>query len=124
MKFLFVKAFERAAMEESQVRTLFLVFAGGFGAISVIFTLLQWHAWRRRHELALNAVERLQTKQTLIHHIAMLLICVAGATLAEIVPASWAGSTGLFYFVIPLYYFVSESIFDGQRRKLAKEVTP
>jgi len=90
----------------------------------VIFTLLQWHAWRRRHELALNAVERLQTKQTLIHHIAMLLICVAGATLAEIVPASWAGSTGLFYFVIPLYYFVSESIFDGQRRKLAKEVTP
>jgi uncharacterized membrane protein len=124
MKFIFVKMFEQAAMEEGQIRTLFVVFAGGFGAISVIFVLLQWHAWRRRHELALNAVERLQTKQTLFHHAAMLLICLTGATLAEIVPASWVGSSGLFYFVIPLYYFVAESIFGRQRRRLAKQVAP
>jgi uncharacterized membrane protein len=120
MKFMFVKMFEQAAMEEGQVRTLFVVFAGGLGAISVIFALLQWHAWRRRHDLGLDALELLQTKQALIHHNAMLLISLASATLAEIVPASWVGRTGLFYFVIPVYYFISESIFGRQLRRLAK----
>ena len=120
MKFMFVKMFEQAAMEEGQIRTLFVVFAGGLGAISVIFALLQWHAWRRRHDLGLDALERLQTKQTLLHHNAMLLISLASATLAEIVPASWVGRTGLFYFVIPVYYFISESIFGRQLRRLAK----
>ncbi len=123
MKFLFVKMFEQGALDEDQVRTLFLVFAGGFGAISMIFVLLQWHAWRRRQELELNALERLQTKHTLFHHAAMLLISVAGATLAEIVPPSWLGRTGLFYFVIPLYYFVSGSIFGRQRRRLSERLT-
>jgi uncharacterized membrane protein len=120
MKFMFVKMFEQAAMEEGQIRTLFVVFAGGLGAISVIFALLQWHAWRRRHDLGLDALERLQTKQTLLHHNAMLLISLASATLAEIVPASWVGRTGLFYFVIPVYYFISGSIFGRQLRRLAK----
>ena len=122
MKFMFVKMFERGAMEEGQVRTLFLVFAGGFGAISAIFVLLQWHAWRRRQELALNAIESLQTTQNLIHHAAMLLISVAGATLAEIVPASWAGRTGFIYLVIPLYYSVAGSIFGRQRRRLSERL--
>jgi uncharacterized membrane protein len=122
MKFMFVKAFEKGVLEESQVRMLFVVFAGGFGAISLIFTLLQWHAWRCRHELELNAVERLMTKHALFNHIAMLLICLGGATLAETVPASLAGASGAFYFLIPLYYFVAESIFGRQRRRLAKQV--
>jgi hypothetical protein len=87
MKFMFVKMFEQSVMEEGQIRTLFVVFAGGFGAIS---------------------------------HNAMLLISLAGATLAEIVPASWVGRTGFFYFVIPVYYFISESIFGRQLRRLAK----
>jgi uncharacterized membrane protein len=124
MKFLFVKAFEKGAMEESQVRMLFVVFAGGFGAISAIFALLQWHAWRRRHELALNAIEGLMTKQTLLNHTAMLLICLVGVVLAEVLPASWVGFSGFFYFVIPLYYFAAESIFGRQRSRLAKQVAP
>ena len=123
-KFIFVKAFEHGSMEESQVRTLFVVFAGGFGAISLIFVLLQLHAWRCRDELELNAVERLMTQHEIFDHLAMLLICVAGATLAETVPASWAGASGMFYFVIPLYYFVAGSIFGRQRRRLARQTAP
>jgi uncharacterized membrane protein len=124
MKFLFVKAFEQGALEESQVRLLFVVFAGGFGAITAIFALLQWHAWRCRHELELNAVERLVTKQTLLNHTVILLVCLVGVVLAEVLPASWVGSSGFFYFLIPLYYFAAESIFGRQRRRLAKQVAP
>ena len=122
MKFMFVKMFEQSVLEESQIRLLFVVFAGGFGAISSIFALLQWHAWRRRHELQLNAVERLITKHTLIHHAAMVLICLTGATLAQILPAPWVGPSGFIYFLIPLYYFGAESIFGRQRSRLAKQV--
>lgn len=124
MKFMFVRLFEQAAMEQDQVRTLAVVFGGGFGAISAIFALLQLHAWRRRNALELNAVERLQTKQTLVDHSAMLLISLAGAALAEIVPSSWVGPTGFIYFLIPLYYFVAGSIFGSQRRKLAAQLAP
>jgi uncharacterized membrane protein len=118
MKFMFVAMFERGAMQENQIRTLFLVFAAGFGAISTIFALLQWHAWRRRQALALNAVERLQTRQTLIHQVAMLLISAAGATLAETISVSWVGLTGFAYLLIPLYYAVAGPLFRRQRRRL------
>jgi len=121
MKFLFVKMFEQAHMEVGQVRTLFVVFGAGFGAVALIFALLHCHAWRHREALGLNAVERLKTKQALVHQNAMLLISVAGASIAELVPAPWVGMCGLFYCVIPLYYLVSESIFGKRVRRLAAD---
>lgn len=121
MKFLFVKVFEQTPMEETQVRTMFLVFAAGFGAISVIFGLLQWHAWRRRDALGLDLMERLKTKQALVHQQAMVVVSVVGACLAELVPSAWVGLTGFFYFVIPLYFFVCKTIFRKQRRRVAQQ---
>jgi uncharacterized membrane protein len=124
MKFVFVKAFEHAAMDDIEVRTLFVVFAGGLGAISVIFALLQWHAWRQRQDLGLNALECLRTKQTLLNHSAVFLISLAGAALTVTVPVTWVGRVGFFYFVIPVYYFIAESIFGRQRRSLAQQAAP
>jgi len=121
MKFMFVAVFEQSAMEVAQVRTLFVVFAAGFGAISVIFGLLQWHAWRLRDDLDLNAWERLQTRHTLLDHMAMLLVSLAAAGLAEFVPAPSVGSTGFFYFVIPVYHYISGSMADRRRRRLADQ---
>jgi hypothetical protein len=121
MKFLFVKVFEQARMEEGQVRMMFLVFGAGFGALSVIFALLQRHAWGHRDALGLNAVERLKTRQARYHHQAMVVVSLGGVLLAELVPATWVGLTGLFYFVIPLYYLVAGTIFDKQCRRVAEQ---
>jgi uncharacterized membrane protein len=121
MKFLFVKVFEHTRMEEAEVRTMFLVFGLGFGAISVIFALLQWHAWQRRDALGLNLVECLKTKQALFHQQAMVLVGLAGVCMAEFVPTAWVGLTGMFYFVIPLYYLVCNKIFNEQRRRIAQQ---
>jgi uncharacterized membrane protein len=121
MKFLFVKVFEQTRMEEAQVRMMFLVFGAGFGAISVIFGLLQWHAWRRRDALGLDLIERLKTKQALVHQQAMVLVSLVGVGMAELIPAAWVGMTGMFYFVIPLYFLIGKPIFKRQRRRIAQQ---
>ena len=68
MKFMFTGAFTQDLdISEAQVRMLFLIFSGGYVAIFSIFTLLYWHAWRKRSELALTPLECLITRHSVIH---------------------------------------------------------
>ncbi|HMM66698.1 MAG TPA: TMEM175 family protein [Dokdonella sp.] len=46
----------------SDVRAMFIVFAVGFGSMGASMCLLYRHAWSRRDDLGLDAVERLQTR--------------------------------------------------------------
>lgn len=46
--------------------TLFLIYGGGFAGIFAVFCLLYLHAWKRREQLELNAVERYDTVSAII----------------------------------------------------------
>jgi uncharacterized membrane protein len=119
MKFMFTSTFtQELDISEAQVRTLFLIFSGGYVAIFSIFTLLYWHAWRKRGELALTPLECLITRHSVIHQAAMVIIGLVSILLAQTLPAQLIGLAGYWYFVILPYFTISERIFDKQKRNL------
>ena len=119
MKFMFTGTFTQALdISEAQLRTLFLIFSGGYVAIFSIFALLYWHAWRKRSELALTPVECLITRHSLIHQAALVIIGLVSILLAETLPAQLIGLAGYWFFVILPYFTISERIFAKQKRDL------
>jgi uncharacterized membrane protein len=119
MKFMFTGTFTQALdISEAQLRTLFLIFSGGYVAIFSIFALLYWHAWRKRSELALTPVECLITRHSLIHQAALVIIGLVSILLAETLPAQLIGLAGYWFFVIPPYFTISERIFAKQIKAL------
>ena len=119
MKFMFTGTFTQALdISEAQLRTLFLIFSGGYVAIFSIFALLYWHAWGKRSELALTPVECLITRHSLIHQAALVIIGLVSILLAETLPAQLIGLAGYWFFVIPPYFTISERIFAKQIKAL------
>ena len=121
LKFLFVEILQGTGkIEPGEVRTLFVIYGGGYAAVFLVFALLYLHAWRRRTALELNAVEQLKTRHSLVDHSAMVLVGLASAALALTLPMRWVGLAGYFYFVIGLYFWLAGSIL-GKRERLAEE---
>ena len=120
MKFMFSSALTQdMPISEPQVRALFLIFSGGYIAIFAIFTLLYWHAWRKRTELALTPLEQLITRHGLIHPAALMIVGLVSILLAETLPVNLIGLAGFWYFVILPYFIISERVFKRQQLQLA-----
>lgn len=62
-------------LTDGDVPTLFIVYAAGVILVYAVFILLYAHAWRQREALALDPLERLETKAS----IGECLIMIAGA---------------------------------------------
>jgi uncharacterized membrane protein len=121
LKFLFTALFNGGVtMEVHEARLLFAIYGAGFAAVSLVFVLLYVHAWKHRERLALNAIERMRTRQTLTDHIAMAAVGVLSALMALTLPERWIGLAGWFYFVISAYHMVAGKIF-GKRERALKE---
>lgn len=93
--------------QPGDVNSLFVIYGIGFTAMSAAILLLHAHAWARREQLQLDAVER--------HHCradigAWLILCTTGALsifVAAAVPPTLVGLPGWVYatlgVVMPLY---------------------
>jgi|SRR5581483_6747835 len=66
LKFLFFTTFDGAAVPAEQGRTLLLIYGLGYAAIFLTFLLMYVHAWKRREDLALNAIELMKNASE--HH--------------------------------------------------------
>src|ERR1043165_3033070 len=66
MKFLFSLATHQIEGGQGNASTLFMIYGAGFAGIFLLFVLLYAHAWRMREKLALNAVERHDTKTSMM----------------------------------------------------------
>lgn len=72
--------------------TLFLIYGLGFAGIFLIFCLMHVHAWMRREQLELNAVERYDTISHLIMYSSYILVGVLSVVLAVGgISLGWAG---------------------------------
>lgn len=104
---------------------MMLVFGAGYVAVFGIFSLMYAHAWRRRHELELNEVERWETRdnlrETLLNvgvGVLSMIVCVrlnpmlGGLTYALVGPA------------LTIHGIVSGAGRRRLDRRLAAESTP
>jgi uncharacterized membrane protein len=119
LKFLFFAMLSQGGRIEAQeARTLFVIYGAGYAAVFLTFTLLYWHAWRKREVLALNELERLKTRHSLIDHIGMVVVGLTSSLLAVILPLRLVGLAGWFYFIIGAYFTVAGTIFGNRERAL------
>jgi uncharacterized membrane protein len=121
LKFLFNLVLRGGArIEAADARLLFVIYGCGYAAVFLVFALLYLHAWRKRDELLLTALERIRTKRSLIDHTAMMIVGLASALLAWILPLRWVGMAGYFYFVIAAYYTAAGFILGKRERLVAQ----
>ncbi|HXN21296.1 MAG TPA: TMEM175 family protein [Candidatus Dormibacteraeota bacterium] len=122
LKFLFFTMFNNGGrIEAQQARALFIIYGAGYAALFLVFALLYLHAWRKREELALNQLERLKTRHSLIDHLAMVFVGLISVLLALSLPLRWVGMAGYFYFIIGAYFTLAGMTF-GRRVRLLKEM--
>jgi hypothetical protein len=95
------------AQTESQVRTLFAVFALGFTAIALEMVLLNLRAWRLREPLQLNARERAMTFHEVTGWSIPVGVGLVSLVLALSLPRAHIEWSGWIYFsmiiLVPLH---------------------
>ena len=102
------------AHSESQVRTLFAVFALGFSAIAIEMMLLNLRAWQLREPLRLNARERAMTFHEVTGWSIPVAVGIVSLVLALLLPRDHLEWSGWIYFsmliLVPLHraYFRRE----------------
>jgi uncharacterized membrane protein len=121
LKFLFFTTFDGAAVPAEQGRTLLLIYGLGYAAIFLTFLLMYVHAWKRREDLAFNAIELMKTRQSIIDHLAMTSVAVLSVAMALLLPLRLVALAGWFYFVIPVYYTISGTIYGRQEERMKRE---
>jgi hypothetical protein len=81
-------------------RRLMLVYSLGFVAVFLGLALLHLHAWRRRDDLAFDALERHDAKAGITRHLATTAVGVLSILLALVLPERQVGFAGMFYAVL------------------------
>jgi uncharacterized membrane protein len=119
LKFLFFTMLSAGGKIEAQeARALFVIYGAGYASVFLTFALLYLHAWKKREALALNELERLRTRRSLIDNIGMVAVGLTSALLALILPLRLVGLAGWFYFIIGVYFTVAGTIFGHRDRAL------
>jgi uncharacterized membrane protein len=127
LKFVFTMLFAElggegpnAAFGWHEDSVLMRIYAAGFAAVFLLFTLLYAHAYRLRKELGLNPVESAQTRFSLRENLVLALVGV-GSFLIAIRNPAWAG---WFYCVIGPALWIHGAIFGKRIRKMESSSTP
>jgi len=88
------------AIAENEMRTLMIVYGLGYIALFGAFWLLYNHAWRRRDQLDLNALERYDTLSTMQEAAINLGVAALSVLIAFFADYHLAGLAGLTYMLL------------------------
>lgn len=98
MKFLWNLIFFRDSSINDPVQLVHLlyIYSGGFTAIYLVFTLMYWHAKRRKEYLKLTDTEAFETQTYIYRNLATALVGVLSIVIASFGPA-FVGFAGMSY---------------------------
>jgi uncharacterized membrane protein len=99
----------------TQGSALLVIYSFGFAGVYLAFTLLYWHAWRLRDQLALSELERFDTRHVIRRLLTVASIGLAMGCLARF---SWFPPWGAYgyFLIIPILRWQS---FNHRRRRQA-----
>lgn len=125
LKFLFGVAFQVSgvSIHPSELPLLFLIYGLGFAAASFVLALLYIHAYRKREELGLTEWERFVTRVSIVDHSATMMVGLASAGLAQIVPEpATTAVAGYIYFAVAGIKFAAGWTRGRRARTLARSL--
>jgi uncharacterized membrane protein len=118
LKFLFSAMTRHINPGPGDAGTIFLIYALGFTGIFAAFFLLYLHAWSRREELELNAVELHDTRTTMMMYSAYIAVGLLSAAIALVANTAWMQFAGWVFFLLgPL-----SAIIGSKRGALRKKL--
>ncbi len=126
LKFMFAAAFGRGAHIEhiSDLRSMTLLYGGGFVAVYGIVTAMYFNAWRHRRELALNPLELRLTKLYIWDEGGNAAIGVLSCIIALVLPPGKATLATIAYMLIGIHKSVLGSKIGAAQRNLGPPAAP
>ncbi len=120
LKFMFELVTRRITGVGANGPQLFLIYGLGFAGIFAVFTLLYLHAYRKREQLGLNAVELHDTRGSIAMYVAYVAVGLLSIGVAYIVDPRQIGLAGWTYFLLgPVSAAVG--FWRGSRRRAIAE---
>jgi hypothetical protein len=103
-----------------QMSSLMVIFNLGYLAVFGVFILLFWHAYRKREALALNELERFDTRQSILEGALNCGIAILSLLIVIVGGSRRAGLAGIAYMLTPVIMTLQGRIMGRKRRKLEK----
>jgi uncharacterized membrane protein len=102
-------------------RTLFTIYGVGFAAVFFLLAALYYRAWLVREPLGLNAVERIDTVESIVDNVATGSIGILSAILAQTPLIVFAG---MIYFVIGIVKTIVPMVMRRKRARASTSMPP
>lgn len=104
---------------------MMIVFGAGFVAVSVMFVLMYWHAWRLRDRLELNDLERHDTRESIGTALINIAVGTASILVAYAGGPRWAGFAGIVYPIgLSPSLTIYHTLMARRRRKIEAHCLP
>jgi len=107
-----------------QVSTLMIIFGAGYVAIFSVFVLLYWHAYRKRRELDLNALETFDTRVDIQESFLNVGIGSLSIAVAAVGGGRYSFPAGMVYMLNAVLSPVHGMMMGKRRRKLEEQSSP
>jgi len=111
---------EQMIETDAQMGTLMIIFGVGYFAVFLVFVLLHLHAYRKREELELNALERFDTISSIQESGLNCLIALVSISLVYFGGPRYSGWAGVTYMSTGLV-MATHGFLMGRRRRLLAE---
>jgi uncharacterized membrane protein len=130
LKFLFTLLFSDSiypegknpfSIRDDQVPQLMVIYGIGYVAIYSIFSLLYFHALRKKQTLELNRFEVFDTRTRMYGQLILVAVGVCSILLALCLSAKNAGLSGMFYLAIGPVFWLVHARRGVIRRRMLKE---
>lgn len=105
-------------IDDAQVLQLFIIYGVGYSAVFVLFTLMLLHAYRQSETLGLTAMERFDTRSSIMRNLTFVAIGLLSILLALTHIGSSIGAAGWIYGLILPVLLTEGRLRRRQRRVL------
>lgn len=106
----------RMVQTDHQVCVLWLIYCSGAIAVYLLLALLYQYAYKKRHELELNAYEALCTRNAIINFTGFAGVGVIVAIAAVALPAPYAGYAGILFSLNGVWGWLAGAKLGKQER--------
>jgi uncharacterized membrane protein len=101
LKFMFELVTGRiTGVGAENAQQLFTIYGLGFAGIFLVFALMHVHAYRKREQLQLNAIEVHDTKGAIVMYAGNVAISLLSMAIAHLVERKYVGLAGWTYFLL------------------------
>jgi len=97
---------------------MFTVYGLGFAAVFALLAAMYGHAYKKRDDLGLNDVERIDTRESIVDNVCMAAFGIISLVLAQFAPHL----AGPIYFLIAIPKTIVPWVYGVKRRRLEQQV--